>query len=45
MELMFGLGALALLAAIAFGMHQSRKRRQAKGIVLPEEKTDLRSPP
>jgi len=43
MELLFGLGALVLLAALAYGIHQSSARRRAKGTVLPEEKVDHRS--
>jgi len=43
MEMLFGLGALALLAALAYGLHQSRLRRRAKGTVLPEEAVDRRA--
>jgi len=40
MELLFGIGALALLAAITYGIFQSQQRRRAKGEVTPEEKVD-----
>ncbi|MFD2140229.1 hypothetical protein [Ancylobacter oerskovii] len=42
MEIMFGIGALVILVAIAYGMHQSRKARGGKE--LPEEKVDRKSP-
>lgn len=44
MEMVFGIGALLLLAAIAYGVHQSRQRRRERGIELPEEKVDRKSP-
>ncbi|MDF2998254.1 MAG: hypothetical protein K0R27_3891 [Xanthobacteraceae bacterium] len=40
MELVFGIGALLLLAAIIYGTNQSKRRREERGIVLPEEKVD-----
>ncbi|MCS0496481.1 hypothetical protein NVS89_15370 [Ancylobacter sp. MQZ15Z-1] len=40
MELLFGIGALLLLAALAYGVHQSHRRREEKGVELPEEKVD-----
>jgi hypothetical protein len=42
MELLFGLGALVLLAAIIYANYQSRRRRRERGIVLPEEEVDRR---
>ncbi|WP_371345016.1 hypothetical protein [Ancylobacter sp. IITR112] len=44
MELMFGLGVLLLLGVLAYAMHQSKRRRQAKDIELPEERVDRKSP-
>ena len=44
MELLFGLGALVLFITVAYAMYQSRQRRRAKGIELPEEKVDRESP-
>lgn len=44
MELLFGFGALALLVALAYALYQSQQRRKAKGIELPEEKVDRKSP-
>ncbi|WP_018389569.1 hypothetical protein [Ancylobacter sp. FA202] len=44
MEMLYGLGALLLVAALAYAIHQSKRRRQAKDIELPEEKVDRKSP-
>lgn len=44
MEMLYGLGALLLVAALAYAMHQSKQRRRAKDIELPEEKVDRKSP-
>ncbi|UOK71305.1 hypothetical protein [Ancylobacter polymorphus] len=44
MEIMFGIGVLLLLGVLAYAMNQSKRRRQAKDIELPEEKVDRKSP-
>ncbi len=40
MEVVYPIGLLLLLAALVYATMQSRKRRQAKGEVLPEERVD-----
>ncbi|MBS7552219.1 hypothetical protein KHC23_00910 [Ancylobacter dichloromethanicus] len=44
MEMLYGVGALLLLAVMAYAIRQSQQRRKAKGIELPEEKVDRNSP-
>lgn len=38
MEMMFGIGALVLLLAIAYGTMRSKLFRREQGKVLPEER-------
>lgn len=44
MEILYGVGILLLLGALVYAMRQSKRRRQAKGIELPEERVDRKSP-